>query len=97
MFFSKSIPISKSSFDHKKSMAKNQNPGRNKEGLPGRNFERRTKKDRNSKPNSSRKFRQGNENHNAKEQEEAKEISQGARLRLGLHIPPTAVKMRCRS
>jgi hypothetical protein len=53
MFFSKSIPIAKFSFDHKKSMAKNQNPGRKEEQLPGRNFERGAKKDRSSKPSQT--------------------------------------------
>jgi hypothetical protein len=53
MFFSKSKPISKSSFDHKKSMAKNQSPERKEERLPGRNFERGAKKGRNNKPNQT--------------------------------------------
>jgi hypothetical protein len=54
MFFSKSIPISKSGFDHKKSMAKNQSlETKEEERLPGRNFERGAKKGRNYKPNQT--------------------------------------------
>jgi hypothetical protein len=53
MFFSKSIPISKFSFDHKKSIAKNQCPERKEERLPGRNFECGAKKGRNIKPNQT--------------------------------------------
>jgi hypothetical protein len=53
MFFSKRIAISKSSFDHKKSMAKNQSLERKEELLPGRKYEREAKKGRTSKPNQT--------------------------------------------
>jgi hypothetical protein len=36
-------------------------------------------------------------NHNTEEQEEAREISQGARIRKGLHIPPTVETSHRRS